>query len=76
MNTQLERNKQNVIAFYDLMFNQCQPLEAVRQFIGITYIQHNPHVADFLKNLAMAGGYLLFVRYGAGSPAIDDRVER
>jgi putative oxidoreductase len=29
---------------------------------------------NFLKNLAMAGGYLLFVRYGAGSPAIDDRL--
>jgi putative oxidoreductase len=28
---------------------------------------------NFLKNLAMAGGFLLFVRYGAGSPAIDDR---
>ncbi|RJG01030.1 nuclear transport factor 2 family protein [Noviherbaspirillum sedimenti] len=46
MSTQLERNKQNVTAFYDLMFNQCQPREAARQYIGDTYIQHNPHVAD------------------------------
>lgn len=46
MNMQLERNKQNVIAFYDLMFNQCQPLEAARQYFGDTYIQHNPQVAD------------------------------
>jgi len=30
---------------------------------------------NFLKNLAMAGGYLLFVKYGAGSPAIDDRLD-
>jgi predicted SnoaL-like aldol condensation-catalyzing enzyme len=42
----LERNKRNVVAFYDLMFNQCKPAEAIRQYAGATYIQHNPHVAD------------------------------
>jgi putative oxidoreductase len=26
---------------------------------------------NFMKNLAMAGGLLLFVRYGAGAPSID-----
>ncbi|GGC63028.1 DoxX family protein [Undibacterium terreum] len=26
---------------------------------------------NFMKNLAMAGGLLLFVRHGAGSPSID-----
>src|SRR5208282_4767409 len=26
---QTRRNKENVIAFYDLMFNQCQPSEAI-----------------------------------------------
>lgn len=26
---------------------------------------------NFMKNLAMAGGLLMFVRYGAGAPAID-----
>lgn len=41
-----ERNKQNVIAFYDLMFNQDKPAEAVEQYVGATYIQHNPHVED------------------------------
>ena len=30
----LDRNKRNVVAFYDLAFNQC------------AYIQHNPGVAD------------------------------
>jgi putative oxidoreductase len=30
---------------------------------------------NFMKNVAMAGGYLLFVKYGAGSPAIDARTE-
>ena len=41
-----ERNNQNAMAFYDLMFNQCKPAEAVARCAGDTYIQHNPHVAD------------------------------
>jgi predicted SnoaL-like aldol condensation-catalyzing enzyme len=42
----LERNKRNVTAFYDLMFNQCRPREAIERHAGAEYIQHNPHVAD------------------------------
>jgi predicted SnoaL-like aldol condensation-catalyzing enzyme len=42
----LERNKQNVTAFYDLMFNQCRPAEALACYGGSEYIQHNPHVED------------------------------
>jgi predicted SnoaL-like aldol condensation-catalyzing enzyme len=42
----LERNKQNVVAFYDLMFNQCRPAEAIERYAGEDYIQHNPGVAD------------------------------
>jgi predicted SnoaL-like aldol condensation-catalyzing enzyme len=42
----LERNKANVTAFYDLMFNQCQPAEALARYAGSEYIQHNPHVQD------------------------------
>jgi len=42
----LERNKQSVMAFYDLMFNQCRPREAIERYAGERYIQHNPGVAD------------------------------
>jgi len=42
----LERNKQNVMAFYDLMFNQCKPAEAMERYARAVYTQHNPHVAD------------------------------
>ena len=46
MTDQLERNKKTVVDFYDLMFNQCKPAEAVRRFVGAQYIQHNPLVVD------------------------------
>ena len=42
----LEDNKRNVIAFYDLMFNQNQPTEAIERFAGADYRQHNPDVGD------------------------------
>lgn len=46
MNNQAEQNKRNAQAFYDLMFNQCQPREAIDKYVGDVYIQHNPEVAD------------------------------
>jgi predicted SnoaL-like aldol condensation-catalyzing enzyme len=46
MDEQLERNKQTAQAFYDLMFNQCRPAEALARYVGATYIQHNPGVGD------------------------------
>jgi predicted SnoaL-like aldol condensation-catalyzing enzyme len=41
-----ERNKQTALDFYDLMFNQCRPADAIEKYAGDTYIQHNPEVAD------------------------------
>ncbi len=46
MTEQLKANKQTVMAFYDLMFNQCKPAEAVERYVGEEYIQHNPVVAN------------------------------
>jgi predicted SnoaL-like aldol condensation-catalyzing enzyme len=42
----LERNKRNAQAFYDLMFNECRPAEAIERYAGAEYIQHNPGVGD------------------------------
>lgn len=46
MDERLERNKANVVAFYDLMFNGCRPEEAIDRYTGAVYIQHNPEVGD------------------------------
>ncbi|UOO86253.1 hypothetical protein [Neisseria arctica] len=34
----LERNKANVLAFYDLTFNQHKPEQAVERYIGQEYL--------------------------------------
>ncbi len=44
--TQTERNKANVLDFYELAFNQHKLREAVNKHIGKEYLQHNPSVAD------------------------------
>ena len=46
MSNELQRNKDNVQAFYDLMFNQARPAEAIQRYAGDSYIQHNPDVGD------------------------------
>lgn len=39
-------NKENAVAFYDLMFNQCEPEKAIEMYVGEVYIQHNPHLGN------------------------------
>ena len=46
MHNQLEHNKRSAEKFYDLFFNQGKPAEAIEQFAGDTYIQHNPTMVD------------------------------
>ena len=41
-----DERKQAAMAFYNLMFNECRPRDAVEQYVGDEYIQHNPEVAD------------------------------
>ena len=45
----LDRNKANAEAFYDLMFNQCRPADAIATYAGDVYRQHNPGVGDGKK---------------------------
>jgi predicted SnoaL-like aldol condensation-catalyzing enzyme len=57
----LENNKQVVREFYDLAFNQQQPEEAVKRYMGSRYIQHNPQAGDGPEP------FIGFVRYFTGT---------
>jgi len=46
------RNKNNILAIYDLMINKKNPEEAVARFLEPQYIQHNPLVPDGAAGLA------------------------
>ncbi|WP_424991014.1 nuclear transport factor 2 family protein [Fluviibacterium sp. S390] len=41
-----DQKKQAVIAFYEMMFNDNRPRDAIERYVGADYIQHNPHVAS------------------------------
>jgi predicted SnoaL-like aldol condensation-catalyzing enzyme len=40
------RNKNNVLALYDLMINRKKSEEATVKFVSPAYVQHNPLIAD------------------------------
>ena len=44
--SQLEKNKQTVVAFFTHAFNDHEPADAVAQYVGSQYIQHNPDTPD------------------------------
>jgi predicted SnoaL-like aldol condensation-catalyzing enzyme len=44
--TDAESNKQTVIAYYNMAFNERKPAEAAKEYGGPHYIQHNPQAPD------------------------------
>ena len=46
MESRTDRMKKDAMGFYDLMFNQCRPREAIERYVGASYTQHNPGVGD------------------------------
>ena len=49
-----EKNKRIVTEFYNLAFNEHEPLRAANIYLAEGYIQHNPHVADGRKGFIEA----------------------
>jgi predicted SnoaL-like aldol condensation-catalyzing enzyme len=42
----LDRNKVTVMAFYDLVFDEAEPAEAIERYRGDAFNKHCPHVGD------------------------------
>ena len=53
------RNKDNVLALYDLMINRKKSEEAVAQFLVPNYVQHNPLVPDGAAGLGAFFGTMV-----------------
>ncbi|MDO5652379.1 MAG: nuclear transport factor 2 family protein [Moraxella sp.] len=69
---QTERNKANVLAFYEMAFNQHKVQQAVNLYVGDKYLQHNPTVAD--GGQAFVNAFAPFLAENAGSRAVVKRV--
>ena len=61
------RNKDNVLAWYDLMINRKKPEEAAAKFVNPAYVQHNPLIADGSDAL---GKYFALVMRQRASPGV------
>jgi hypothetical protein len=53
LSEQLGRHKKTATAFYDLMFNNNNPREAIEKYLGDGYIQHNPQ-SETVKKLSFS----------------------
>jgi predicted SnoaL-like aldol condensation-catalyzing enzyme len=57
--TTLDVNKETVTSFYKLAFNDHKPAAAVEKYVGGSYTQHNPMVADgSLAFIDFVNGYV------------------
>lgn len=73
---QVEQNKQMVLAFYDLMFNQCQPAAAVEQYAEGNFVVLHCHQewpgqcawAGSASRLSLKPGSPLFCSQRLGVP--------
>jgi predicted SnoaL-like aldol condensation-catalyzing enzyme len=54
----MERNKKNVVEFYNAVLNE-KDFEKAKTYVGATYIQHNPIGADGLEGIK---GFIDFLR--------------
>jgi predicted SnoaL-like aldol condensation-catalyzing enzyme len=59
------RNKDNVLAWYDLMINRKKPEEAAAKFVNLAYVQHNPLIADGSDALGKYFGQVIRQRASA-----------
>jgi predicted SnoaL-like aldol condensation-catalyzing enzyme len=59
------RNKDNVLAWYDLMINRKKPEEAAAKFVNLAYVQHNPLIADGSDALGKYFGQVIRQRANA-----------
>jgi predicted SnoaL-like aldol condensation-catalyzing enzyme len=67
----IERNKQTVVEFYQLAFNAKQPEQAVEKYVGQQYVQHNPQAPDG------AEAFIDFVKAFAGQfPDLSIQIKR
>src|SRR3972149_6339964 len=55
---EMERNKKNVIAFYDAAINK-KDFDAAKKYFGAGYKQHNPNAADGPEGLK---GFIAFLK--------------